>query len=135
MTFWLFIFLVAALALFGVRSARSRRLQWLSALNLLGKWELHGAPPGGRRSITFSGEADGGGYVAKDADAVERGKWQLRGHTLNLEATEGEQAGGGAKSYDLRLFEPGRIGLDGPGREREIYVKRDSNVVPLRRRT
>ncbi len=135
MTFWLFLVLMAALVLFGVRSARSKRQEWLSALNLVGKWELHGAPPGGRRSITFSGEAAGGSYVAKDGDAVERGQWQLRGHTLQLEATEGEQAEDGAKSYDLRLFETGRIGLDGPGREREIYIKRDSNVVPLRRRT
>lgn len=135
MTFWLFLVLVAGLALFGVRSARSKWQEWLSELNLVGKWELHGAPPGSRRSITFSGEADGGSYVAKDGDAVERGQWQLRGHTVSLEATEGELAGSGAKSYDLRLFEPGRIGLDGPGREREVYLKRSSNVVPLRLRT
>jgi hypothetical protein len=36
-------------------------------------------------------------------------------------------------TLDLRLFAEGKIGLHGPGRERRIYVKKRSNVIPLRR--
>ena len=135
MTVWLFAIAVALLVTFWVRSSRTKRVEWLRALNLVGKWELD--PPGNgddvprRRSLTLSGELDGGTYVARDGEAVQRGNWRLRGHTLGIEPVEGDGDLQPA-SYDLRLFDKGKIGLDGPGREREVYIKRDNNVIPLR---
>ena len=73
--------------------------------------------------------------MARDDDAVQRGEWRLSGRTLTLSPTEGgAQQSGAPTRYELRLFEAGRIGLDGPGREREVYSKRDGNVIPLLRR-
>ena len=140
MTLWLFGIGVALLVSFWMRSARQKRQDWLRSLNLVGKWELDPRPDSGeegaprRRSLTLSGDLAGGTYVARDGEAVQRGDWRLRGHTLHLEPTEGEGAVDASASYDLRLFDKGKIGLDGPGREREVYVKRDSNVIPLRLR-
>ena len=140
MTLWLFGIAIVLVVGLGLRSARRQREAWLRSLNLVGKWELD-APPGNadddgaprqRRSITLSGELDGGTYVARDAEAVQRGNWRLRGRSLSLAPTEGEGAISTPANYDIRLFDKGKIGLDGPGRTREVYAKRDSNVIPLR---
>ena len=137
MTVWLLIGVSVLLVSFWMRSARRKRLAWLRALNLLGKWELDGQPADQsqqilRRTLTLSGELDGGTYVARDGDSIQRGDWRLRGHVLGLAATEGDAESTALVHYDLRLFDKGKIGLDGPGREREVYVKRESNVIPLR---
>ena len=78
----------------------------------------------------MSGGPLAGPYVARDGDTIYRGTWRLTGVALSL-----EPAGGRAAQYELRLFEEGRIGIDGPGRQREIYVKRDDNVIPFRARS
>lgn len=145
MTLWLFLAAVSLLAFSALRASRRARSDWLRSLNLPGTWHLDASADAIRRSLTLSGEPASGSYVAKDGDAVERGRWRLRGHTLHLLPAEGgaeasadahaSGAQGAATSYDLRLFEPGRIGLDGPGRAREIYIKRESNVIPLRQRS
>ena len=134
---WLALAL-AVLVVVWLRGARRARLRWLEALSLVGKWELE-APSSGRdgprgRSLTLSGDLASGKYVARDNDIVERGEWRVSGRTLALLPTEGEGAPRGPSRFELRLFEAGRIGLHGPGREREIYVKRDGNVIPLVRR-
>ena len=138
MTLWLLVLGVGALVFAWSRNAKRARDEWLRALNLLGKWELESSADSASpsRSLTLTGALSAGKYVAHDGEgaatsAIERGEWRLSGHTLTLAATEGESAGDGPKRYDLRLFEAGRIGIDGPGRQREIYVKREGNVVPL----
>lgn len=137
MLLWLALGL-GALLLVWLRGAKRTRERWLEALNLVGKWELQ-SPAGERagprcRSLTLSGDLDAGKYVARDDDAVHRGEWRLAGRTLTLSPTEGDAQPGAPVRYELRLFEAGRIGLDGPGREREVYLKRDGNVIPLLRR-
>ena len=141
MTFWLYVITVAGVTAFWMRGARRRRVEWLRSLNLVGKWELDAAPNNGsptpsrptpRRGLTLSGDLAGGTYVARDGDVIQRGNWRLRGHTLHLEPTEGDGPVTTPASYELRLFDKGKIGLDGPGRTREVYVKRESNVIPLR---
>ncbi len=128
----LLVIVVGALAFLWLWSARRSRERWLRSLDLVGKWELDPRPPrGGSRSLTLSGELASGSYLARDGDTTERGKWRLSGHTLTLEP-EGAEA---PAYYDLHLFASGRIGLDGPGREREIYVKCAGNVIPLRARS
>ena len=137
MTVWLFTGVCVLLVSFWMRSAKRKRLAWLRALNLPGKWELDGQPADKtqqivRRTLTLGGELDGGRYVARDGDSIQRGNWRLRGHVLGLARTEGDGESGAVAHYDLRLFDKGKIGLDGPGREREVYVKRENNVIPLR---
>lgn len=126
------------------RRVRRARDTWLHDLNLIGKWELEAdasageseqeAPAKPKRTLNFSGSLARGSYVARDGDAVERGEWRLSGNTLTLVATEGEVESKAPQRYELRLFKVGKIGIDGAGREREIYLKRDGNVIPLARR-
>lgn len=121
---------VAVVVLRWVRATKRARVEWLRAVNLIGRWELQpGDGNGEARSLTFTGDLATGNYAAKDGETVEKGDWLLRGHTLTLSPAEGDSA-----EFDLRLFQPGKIGLDGPGREREIYVRSSDNVIPLRLR-
>ena len=124
---------VVAVAFLWLSSARRARLNWVRALDLIGQWDLDATAEGSTgepRSLALSGGPLAGPYVARDGDTIYRGTWRLTGVTLTL-----EPAGGRAAQYELRLFEAGRIGIDGPGRQREIYVKRDDNVIPFRARS
>ena len=128
------LYLVAAagvmVALLWYRSARRARMNWVRSLDLVGPWDLDASAEGSTgepRSLTLSGGPLAGPYVARDGDTIYRGTWRLTGVVLSL-----EPAGGRAAQYELRLFGVGRIGIDGPGRQREIYVKRDDNVIPFR---
>ena len=115
------------------RSGRRARLNWVRSLELVGQGDLESSVDGSTgeaRSLTLSGGPLAGPYVARDGDTIYRGTWRLTGVTLTL-----EPAGGRAAQYELRLFGVGRIGIDGPGRQREIYVKRDDNVIPFRARS
>ena len=116
-----------------LRSARRARLNWVRSLDLVGQWDLDSSADGSTgeaRSLTLSAGPQAGPYVARDGDSIYRGTWRLTGVTLTL-----EPAGGRAAQYELRLFGVGRIGIDGPGRQREVYVKRDDNVIPFRARS
>jgi hypothetical protein len=72
-----------------------------------------------------------GTYRFREPDADERGTWSLEGHMLLLTS----EADPTPQRYELRFFDDGKIGLDGPGRTRRVYVKEPTNVVPLRRRS
>ena len=123
----LVVIAVALIVVVWVRGARRNRLRWLERLDLPGVWNWDD----GEGTLEFTGELHAGSYRFREPDAPERGEWVLEGHTLVLTA-----AGEGApRSYELRFFDSGKIGVDGPGRERRVYVKEPSNVVPLRRRS
>jgi hypothetical protein len=117
----------AFLAFVWVRGARRNRARWLARLDLPGIWSLDGES-GEAARLELTGGLDRGEYRIREGDLVETGRWHLEGHTLKLTT-----AGGRSNDYDLRLFSEGKIGIDGPGRERRIYTKVPSNVVPLRR--
>jgi hypothetical protein len=124
---------VVVVAFLWLRAARRARLNWVRALDLVGQWDLDSSVDGATgeaRSLTLSGGPLAGPYVARDGDTLYRGTWRLAGVTLTL-----EPAGVRAAQYELLLFGAGRIGIDGPGRQREIYVKRDDNVIPFRARS
>ena len=135
---WLLAAAVGVVVLLWWRSTKRMREKWLRRVNLVGKWELEAragqndALP--KRSLTLSGTLARGSYVARDDDAVHRGEWRLSGNTLTLAPTEGDAESMTPQQYELRLFEAGKIGIDGAGRERETYVKREGNVIPLARR-
>ena len=84
-------------------------------------------------TLRFSGTLSGGTYLVRVRDfsgneSSERGDWRIVGQTLEL-TTQGE-----TERHDLRYFDTGKIGIDGPKHEREVYIKRADNVVPLRSR-
>lgn len=133
MSLYLAVSAVVVVAFLWFSSARRARLNWVRSLDLVGQWDLDSSVDGSTgeaRSLTLSGGPLSGPYVARDGDTIYRGTWRLAGVTLTL-----EPAGGRAAQYELRLFGVGRIGIDGPGRQREIYVKRDDNVIPFRARS
>lgn len=128
MFYFVLLGVAALVVLRWTRATRRARGEWLRALNLSGRWERQsGGGNNAVRSLTFTGGLAAGRYEAKDGETVCRGEWRLRGHTLTLTPADGP-----ASEFDLRLFKPGEIGLDGPGRERETYRRSTDNVIPLR---
>ena len=127
---YLLVAVIFGAAAYWLRGMRRARREWLTQLNLPGTWRLD--VQDGARLLRLGGSLDGGRYVARDGMDEEHGDWRLSGHTLVLNP-DGD-AGEGQR-FDLRQFDTGRIGIDGPGREREIYVKRADNVIELRARS
>jgi hypothetical protein len=120
----LVIIAVTALVVVWVRGTRRNRLRWLERLDLPGIWEREGD----RGRIELVGGLDRGKFrISEGGGAEDRtGTWHLDGHTLVL-----ENEGQARVECDLRMFQEGKIGIDGPGLEQRIYQKVPSNVVPL----
>jgi hypothetical protein len=116
---------VAAVAFLWARGAHRNRLRWLERLDLPGTWCLENTAASA--TLELNGSLSGGDYVETTDEHTETGSWRLVGHTLSFVSVSG------TSDCDLRLFDAGRIGIDGPGRERRIYERRQNNVVPLRR--
>lgn len=123
----LVVIAVTALVVVWVRGTRKNRLQWLSRLDLPGIWEREGE--WGRLELT--GGLDEGHFRIADGEgsADRSGSWCLEGNSLIFTDEDGTRS-----ECDLRLFQEGKIGIDGPGLERRVYQKVPSNVVPLRGR-
>ncbi len=120
------VIVVAALAFAYVKGTRRNRLRWLQRLDLPGiwHWEDH------EGTLELAGSFEEGHYRFREPEGNESGRWVLQGQMLVLTP----ESGAGPASYDVRFFDEGKIGVDGPGRSRRIYVKEHSNVVPLRRK-
>ncbi len=124
---------IACVVVLWVRGARNNRQRWLERLDLPGLWHWQpseATDPGVRGSLELSGDLSVGTYRLVESDAEETGSWTLVGHTLQMSPTGADSSA----RYEIRFFDEGKIGIDGPGRERRIYVKERTNVVPLRRR-
>ncbi len=123
--------LIAGVAWVLFRNVQERRQAWLSRLALPGRWQ--GDQDGVHYRLELSGDLDGGQYrevnEGPSGRKEETGRWHLSGNSVVF-----EPEGGAISSCDLRLFETGRIGLHGPGRERRVYVRQGDNVVMLPRR-
>lgn len=124
MSSFLVVLVVTALCVAWVRASRRSRRQWLARLDLPGRWEWQDHAG----SLELEGELDQGRYRFVESANEEQGRWSLRSHELVLQPDEG----GAVTALDVRLFEEGKIGIHGPGRERRIYIKQRGNVVPLR---
>jgi hypothetical protein len=122
----LLLVIIVSAAFMWVKRTRAARERWLSKLALPGVWQCDA--PNGPWVLEFAGEASSGRYIERSGRATERGSWRLVGNAIELESESG------TRTYDLRLFDNGSIGIDGPGRERRIYIRQRSNVVPLRKR-
>ena len=127
MSFLIVLGAVAAAVLFWITKTRSARRRWVEDLDLIGQWDLEGAEKD-KVSIEFIGaRGDVGNYMASTHDTLESGSWHLTSYSLVLEPMNGEQ-----QSFELRRFEPGRIGINGPGREKQIYrKKRVPNIIKI----
>ncbi|HSG91635.1 MAG TPA: hypothetical protein VLA56_20630 [Pseudomonadales bacterium] len=114
-----------------LRSQREQRRAWLQRLALPGTWS--GEQDGRTYQLVLDGDLAGGRYRERTRSAAgqveEVGRWSLSGHVLRFEPDRGN-----GSECDLRLFEPGRIGIHGPGRERRVYERGSDNVVALPRR-
>lgn len=121
----LVVIAVTALVVVWVRGTRRNRLRWLARLDLPGIWEREGE--WGRLELT--GGLDEGSFRIADGEGMadRTGRWRLEGNTLIF-----AEEGGEPLECELRLFQEGKIGLDGPTLERRVYQKVPSNVVPLR---
>lgn len=128
MILWLFAIVVAIGLFVWLRGISANRQRWLRELNLRGTWQLDGGEAAAL--LEFRDGLAAGRYAAQTSAGAERGQWRLSGDVLTLTPD-----GGTAQDYALRRFENGSIGIDGPGRERQIYVRRNDNVVPLKRRS
>ena len=117
--------IIGSAAYLWVKRTRVARDRWISRLSLPGVWQSDA--PNGPWVLEFVGEPTSGRFIERSGRAAERGRWRLLGSEIELEAESG------TRTYALRLFENGSIGIDGPGRERRIYVRQRSNVVPLRK--
>ena len=114
------------LAIWIVRT-RSARTRWLQRLDLPGTWVLEGSEEEKVR-IEFFGTPKDGQYIESLQDKIVAGNWRLSGSSLILTPNERE-----GQTFDIRSFERGRIGIDGPGRDKQIFQKQANNVVPMRR--
>ncbi len=121
----LVVMVVTALCITWVRASRRNRQRWLARLDLPGRWEWQDHAG----TLELEGELDQGRYCFSESGNEEQGRWWLQGHELVLQP----EGGGDVNALDVRLFEEGKIGIHGPGRERRIYIKQRANVVPLRR--
>lgn len=121
----LLVAVLACAAFYWARGAHRNRLRWLKRLDLPGTWYSENS--GEAVTLELKGSLSDGTYVETAGERTEAGTWRLVGHTLSFVSA------GGTSDCDLRLFDAGRIGVDGPGRERRIYERQQNNVVPLRR--
>jgi len=125
------IALIGAVVWALLRNLREQRSAWLRRLSLVGTWVAHS--DAGNHELVLAGAAGEGTYVETDrrGDVLrrERGRWKVAGQTLHFTPETGS-----VSACELRLFEAGRIGVHGPGRERRVYERRRDNVVALRRR-
>ncbi|NJN52179.1 MAG: hypothetical protein HC809_10815 [Gammaproteobacteria bacterium] len=110
----LFVIVVVAIcATIWVRSTRAARSRWVSRLNLPGTWECE--DDGTRIVLELSGGLAEGRYVERSAAQDERGEWRLHGDVIEF------ASGTDVETCDLRPFEDGSLGIDGPRRRRRIY--------------
>jgi len=123
----LLLLIIGSAAYLWVKRTRAARERWISRLSLPGVWQSDA--PNGPWVLEFAGDPTSGRFIERSGRATERGRWRLLGSDIELEPESGT-----TRTYELRLFENGSIGINGPGRERRIYVRQRSNVVPLRKR-
>ena len=121
--------LVSLLLFSWIRSTRRARAAWLQSLNLPGVWNLQNSDQS--ESFEFSGDAERGRYTLNQDGHVTKGEWRIQGSALVL-APEGDASG--TQVLSLHRIRGGNIGMDGPGRSRQIFRKQPTNIIPLRRK-
>ena len=102
---------------------RSLREQRQARLGLVGAWKA--SSDGGAHELTLSGGPGGGEFVEITRIAGRRqresGRWRTSGGDLLFTDHRGH-----VTRCELRLFDAGRIGVHGPGRERRVYERHEA---------
>ena len=131
MNFVLIGFVAAIIVvLIWVRTTKTKHDNWLKLANLPGMWHLQVDEETQKETIEFVGSLSEGEYVIYRQDSRLQGGWRLSGGVLTMKPHE--QA---SVDYQLKVFNPARIGIDGPDRDHQIFARRASNVIPLRRKS
>lgn len=125
------IVLVVVIVAAWAKHTRDARKQWIKDLDLMGTWDLDTSEiDEPATSIRFTGNLDHGDFVLDSAGDEISGTWRLAGTSLILTNEESKDS-----EYEVRYFEQGAIGIDGPDREKQVFRKRVENIIPLRRRS
>ena len=123
------VVIASILVFLWVRHKRESRRKWVESLNLVGTWEPDSEGSTNTPIIlSLTGQTDRGDYELRFSDRIERGIWTIARSNLVLTSEQGQD-----HSYELRFFETGKIGLNGPNISQTVLVKRVENIVPLRR--
>ena len=117
------VILVAGLVLFYLRASRNRRLNWQRRLKLTGTWKGQDD-----QILRLSGRLDKGSFEWREGGERSSGTWRLVGNTLFL------QDSGVEEPYDIRLFQPGTIGLTDAKGIGQIFEKENDNVIAFGRK-
>ena len=117
------VILVAGLVLFYLRASRNRRLNWQRRLQLAGTWKGQDD-----QILRLSGRLDKGNFEWLEGGERSSGTWRLVGNTLFLRDSGVEE------SYDIRLFQPGTIGLTDAKGIGQIFEKENDNVIAFGRK-
>ena len=117
------VILVTGLVLFYLRASRNRRLNWLRRLQLVGTWK-------GKEGqiLSLSGRLDKGTFEWLHEETAYSGTWRLVGHTLFLRENGLEEL------YDVRLFQPGSIGLTDVKGTGQVFEKENDNIIAFGRK-
>ena len=117
------VILVAGLVLFYLRASRNRRLNWQRRLKLTGTWKGQDD-----QILRLSGRLDKGSFEWLEGGERSSGTWRLVGNTLFLRDSGVEEP------YDIRLFQPGTIGLTDAKGIGQIFEKENDNVIAFGRK-
>ena len=117
------VILVAGLVLFYLRASRNRRLNWQRRLQLAGTWKGQDD-----QILRLSGRLDKGNFEWLEGGERSSGTWRLVGNTLFLRDSGAEEP------YDIRLFQPGTIGLTDAKGIGQIFEKENDNVIAFGRK-
>ena len=117
------VILVAGLVLFYLRASRNRRLNWQRRLQLAGTWKGQDD-----QVLRLSGRLDKGNFEWLQGGERSSGTWRLVGNTLFLRDS------GVDEPYDIRLFQPGTIGLTDAKGVGQIFEKENDNVIAFGRK-
>ena len=117
------VVLVAGLVLFYLRASRNLRLNWLQRLQLVGTWKDQEG-----QVLRLSGRLDKGTFEWLQEETRSSGTWRLVDHTLFLRENGVEQP------YDIRLFQPGSIGLTDAKGIGAVFERENDNVIAFGRK-
>lgn len=120
---------LGVILLFWIRRTREARQDWLMQLDLPGIWEQDGDQNStSSHTLTLRGSYAAGSYTMMCDQQTKHGQWYIEQSSLVLVDESGQR-----ESYGLRAFKKGKIGLDGPNLDKQIFYKHIENIVPLRR--
>ena len=117
------VILVAGLVLFYLRASRNRRLNWQRRLQIAGTWKGQDD-----QILRLSGRLDKGNFEWLEGGERSSGTWRLVGNTLFLRDSGVEEP------YDIRLFQPGTIGLTDAKGIGQIFEKENDYVIAFGRK-